>query len=208
MKAFIAGKRAGLVADINAMFVELGRADRVTDPVIDTIMESFEKRLTKAQGANFMPTLTYSAIAFERGRESSWASPWGQAYAFLNDVARLPRRAFGEPFFAQNLTIDEELLLTAMNVADDALLREDTRRGIRDRSKTDLRVLKTIEQSSIGAREKCELVYLILSGGRLDAIVAQLRGHHDDSESKSERDHLIAQLESLASTPTRRGGHR
>ena len=168
--AFIREKRDALVADVNAMYEALGRSGKATAGVIDRVTESLKERLTRAQSANFMPQLTYSMITFTHSADNAWASPWGQAYALLNDIATFPRKALTDGFFFRGLNVKEDDLLNAMNVADDALLRGEMARGIKDRCRADLNALVRIEKAPLDVREKCDCVRALLNGDTVDLI--------------------------------------
>jgi hypothetical protein len=70
----------------------------------------------------------------------------------------------------RGLKVPEDALIEAMNVADDALLRDLRARGIKDRCKAELNLLTRIEKASMESRERRELVWRILSGNSIDAI--------------------------------------
>jgi len=167
--AFIKANRQVLVADINAMYTELGRPGQVTEDVIAQVVEDLKERLTKAQSANFMPKLSYSMVSFVR-TDNAYVSPWGQAFSLLVDIATFPRKALTDAFFFRGLNVGEDDLIEAMNVADDALCRDLRVRGIKDRCKAELALLSRIEKAPMEARDRCELVSRILSGASIDSI--------------------------------------
>lgn len=171
--SFIEQKKDALVTGINAMYQELGRQGSVTEDVISRVVDSLKERLTKAQTANFMPKLTYSSVAFSI-TDSTWASPWGQAYSLLSDIAVFPRKALTDGFFFRGLKVSEDDLIEAMNVADDAIVRDRTMPRVKDRCKTEHDLFTRIEKSSIDAREKCDLIWRILSGDGADSITADI----------------------------------
>jgi hypothetical protein len=177
--SFIAQKKDTLVVGINAMYRELGRQGSVTEDVIGRVVDNLKERLTKAQSANFMPKLTYSHITFSV-TEDTWASPWGQAYSLMSDIAVFPRKALTDRFFFSGLKVSEDDLMEAMNVMEDAIVRDRSVSRIKDRCKTELDLLVRIEKSSIDAREKCDLLWRMLIGGGVDSITAEL----DERESK------------------------
>jgi hypothetical protein len=172
---FIEAKRPALVKDINAMYTELGRNGHVTEDVIIRVVENLKERLVKAQSANFMPKLTYSVIEFT-STDNPTASPWGQAYSLLADVIIFPRKAMTDNFFLRGIKVPEEDLIEAMNVADDILLQGNEGRGIKDRCRTELDLLSRVELASLESRERCELVYRILSGDKIEDIDKELKG--------------------------------
>jgi hypothetical protein len=119
---FLEAKREALIADLNAMYSQLGRPGHVTPDIIAKVMESLKGRLQKAQSANFTAKLSYSSISFT-STENAFASPWGQAYALLSDVAAFPRKAHTDSFFFRGVKTPKKVFIEAMNVADDALVR-------------------------------------------------------------------------------------
>jgi hypothetical protein len=138
--SFIDARRDALVGDINGMHVELGRSGKVTDRVVNEVVKDLKDRLRKVQSASFMPKLSYSVVRFSR-TNNAMVSPWGQAFSLLADVAAFPRKALTDSFFLRGLKVPEEDLIEAMNVADDALLRDPRARGIKDRCKAELNLL-------------------------------------------------------------------
>jgi hypothetical protein len=172
--AFIDAKRDALVADINGMHGELGRSGKVTDRVITDVIEDLKDRLRRVQSVSFMPKLSYSVVSFSR-TDNALVSPWGQAFSLLADVAAFPRKALSNSFFLRDLKVPEDDLIEAMNVADDALLRNPRPRGIKDRCKAELNLLTRIEKAPMESRDNCELVWQILSDNSIEAIDETLK---------------------------------
>lgn len=174
VNAFVEAKKSALVTDINAMYQQDGRTGQVGENVIGRVVKSLLERLSKAQVANLMPKLTYAHIAFSV-TDNAWASPWGQAYSLLSDVAMFPRKALTDSFFFRGLKVRDDDLIQAMNVADDHILRGDApTRGIKDRCRAELDILARVERSSIDVRAKCELVWSLLRGDGAEAVATGL----------------------------------
>jgi hypothetical protein len=167
--AFINSKREALVTDINGIYQQLGRSGQVSNSEIDNVIKSLKTRLSKTQGATFMPTLSYSAISFAC-TENALSSPWGQAFSLLSDIAKFQRKAITDGFFFFGLKVSDDDLFDAMNVADDALCRCVSSRGIKDRCKTELDLLSRIEKASMESQDRCELVLRILAGDSFNSI--------------------------------------
>jgi hypothetical protein len=166
VKSFIEGKRKKLKDDINAMYSAFGRSDKVTEEVIEQVVKSFEDRLTKAQTANFVPTLSYSNLSFSP-TENDRVSPWGQAYTLLADIALFPRKALIDN---RGLKVEENDLLQSMNVAEDALFRNPYDKGIKTRCKADLALLSRIKNASLENKDRCKLVWGLLDGKSVESI--------------------------------------
>lgn len=174
VNAFIEARRSTLVADINAMYTELGSPGKVTDDVIARVIENLKARLYKAQSANFMPTLSYSLVSFVR-TENAMVSPWGQAFSLIADIAKFPRKALTDSFFFRGLKVPEDDLIEAMNVTDDVLSRNLRERGIKDRCRAELELISRIEKASLESRDRCHLIWRLLTGESLDAIYKELK---------------------------------
>ena len=166
---FIDAKRSALLKDINAMYAELGRTGQVTEDVMIQVIENLKERLIKAQSGNFMPKLTYSAIKFIQ-TDNPAASPWGQAYSFLADIAAFPREALTDNYFFRGLKVRQNELIEVMNVSDDVICRDLQARGIMDRCKADIGLISRIENAAMDARDRCELIKRILVGDPIEII--------------------------------------
>ena len=171
--AYIKGKRTALVADINAMYAELGGSGQVTEDIINRVIENLKERLVKAQSANFMPKLSFSTVSFTY-TDNAMASPWGQAFSLLADVTAFPRKALTDSFFFRGLKVHEDDLIDAMNVADDALCRDLRSRGIRDRCREELDLLSRIEKTPLESKDRCGFVKRILAGDPVKLIDEEL----------------------------------
>ena len=178
--AFLRAKREKLVADLNGIYSQLGRPGHVTLDVVEKVVVSLKVRLTKAQSSDFMPKLTYSSIRFS-STEGAFASPWGQAYSLLSDIAAFPRKAHTDSFFFRGLKISKLELMAAMDVAGDAILRDLRTFEVEDRSKVELALLSTIENAPIESKARCKLVRKIIEGIPASSIERDL-----DEELKKE----------------------
>lgn len=172
--AFLKTKHEGLVADLNGMYSQLGRPGQVTPNVIAKVVQSLRDRLTKAQTASFMPKLSYSSISFTC-TDNAFASPWGQAYSLLSDVAAFPRKAFTDSFFFRGLKTPKKDLINAMNVADDVLLRDSGTFELEDRCKAELNLLSRIKEAPVESRLRCSLVRKVIDGAPIRSIEEELR---------------------------------
>jgi len=169
VRAFIEARRGNLVNDIVEMHKALGRQGKVPEAVINEIIRNIKGRLEKAQSASFMPELSYSAVSFVR-TESGQISPWGQAYSLLKDVAAFPRKILTDSFFLRGIRVEEEDLIEAMNVANDALCSGPRSHGIKKRCREELDLLAMIDSTPMESRERCELVRRILANDSIDTI--------------------------------------
>jgi len=172
--SFIKAKRDSLVRDINEMYAQLGRTGQVTADVISKVEEDLRQRLGKAQSANFMPKLSYSRLSFAR-TDNANASPWGQAYSLLSDIATFPRKALSDAFFLRGLKSQRKDLIAAMNVANDALCGKLGTFDAEEHCQAELDLLGRLEKAPVEARVRCEIVCMILDGAPVAAAEEELK---------------------------------
>jgi hypothetical protein len=120
-----------------------------------------------------MQKLSYSTVIFA-GTDNAFASPWGQAYSLLSDVAKFPRKALTDIYFFRGLKVSKKDLIKAMNVADDALCR-DLGTFDEDRCNRELDLLDRIENAPIESKDRCEFVCKILGGSPFESINEELK---------------------------------
>lgn len=184
--SFVQNKKEMLKNNINNMYRELGKKGEVADNVINKVIDDLTKRISKAQSANLLPKLTYSNIAFNTAT-NTWATPWGQAFSLLSGIAAFPRKALSDPFFFCGLRVAEEELIDVMNVADDVLIRDMAKSGstmIKERCKSELAFLTSIEKSILEPRNKCALVYRLINGEKLSILNLLLAEAEEQKENK------------------------
>lgn len=174
VEAFVKSHRQKLVDDINAMLKALGKPGEASEDIIAKVIQNLQNRLTKASGSTFVPTYSYARVSFA-ATEDKFASPWGQAFSLLTGVVTFPRKVLSDSFFLRGIGVDEDELMDAMNVADDAILQDLRARGVKDRCKRELDVLTEITDASISAKGRCELALKILDGDAVDQIRAAMQ---------------------------------
>ncbi len=176
--AYVKKRRSIIIDSIREMYRELGRQGNVPESVIEDVMKSFEKRLEKARVSAFIPKITYSTIRFD-ATDNKLVSPWGQAFSLLSDIAIFPRKAYTKPFFLHGLKLSRGDLLNAMNVADDTLFGNQRTSGIMDRCEDELKLISRIREANLESKERCKLVWRILTGEGVDSISAELEDSPD-----------------------------
>ena len=157
------------MSDIQRMYEQLGKTGAVPDELFDRVINDLKGRFKRAQSERFLPTVSYSRISFS-GLENEAASPWGQAFTFLNDLAELPRKAITDPFFFRGLQVPEGEYLSAMNVADDIVYRESGARVTKQEYGEQLSYLKLIPTADLEPREKCERVLSLIRYGKMKSV--------------------------------------
>lgn len=187
--AFLLARRDKLVADLNGIYLQLGRPGHVTPDVVAKVVDNLKVRLTKAQYSDFMPKITYSPISFS-ATEGPFASPWGQAYSLLSDIAAFPRKAHTDSFFFRGVKTSKLELMSAMDVAGDVLLRDSGTFELQDRSKLELEFLTVIEAASVESKVRCKLVRQIIEGTPIAEIEQELKKEFDSAQLDSHGDSL------------------
>jgi hypothetical protein len=171
---FLNERQQKLVVDLNTLHTALGLPGTVASDVVEVVIQSLKERLNKAQSTSFIPELSYSEMGF-RATENDFANPWGQAVTLLSDIAAYPRRAILDRFFSRDLKSSRQEILTAMNVADDALLRDPSAKDVEERCEEELDLLFKIQDAPIKSKLQCGLVWEIIRGTAIPAIEEELK---------------------------------
>jgi hypothetical protein len=173
---YLSQRRPSVQADIEQMLKATNSRTifgTTVERQVDQVMQTLKDRLEKATKGRFLPTLAYSPVEF-LAMEDAGASPWGQALTFLLGIARYPRRAMTDRFFWQGLKVDDEDLLTAMDVAGDAARADRNARGFRQRCENELKILERIEQAPAEPRRRSQMVLQVIRGTGTEQLSQEL----------------------------------
>jgi hypothetical protein len=129
---------------------------------------TLKDRLDATRGARLLPQVTYSSVSFSTGVESTWSSPWGQAYTLLKGIAEFPRSVLSDPFFLRGVKTNERDLVEAMNVSGDHLVSIFDTHQAKVTAETELKWIQQLDQSSISAQEKCRILISLIKKGEMD----------------------------------------
>ncbi|MDI7275315.1 MAG: hypothetical protein QME94_05005 [Anaerolineae bacterium] len=171
---FVAARSGALLNDIYAMYQQLGGRGEPPRHILDNAIGELRRRLERARAGTFVPSVSYSVIAFSTTTDR-WASPWGQVYALLHDVASYPRKALTDPYFFRGLRVNARRLIEAMDVAGDAVVRHSMEREVGERCKAELEVLTKIDTSQLETRDRCDLVWKLIRGEKAEDIEEDLK---------------------------------
>lgn len=172
-RAFVEQRLPALKSDLAAILRDCNLSAEVRDDVLNGLAAKLAERLEKAARGRFLPKVAYSAVGFRLSR-SDRASPWGQAFSLLADLAAFPRKALTDPYFLRGLRIPEQELLRAMDVAEDAIFRDARPGALRDRCREELALLAQIRTAAVEADEKCRLVWRIIRGDRVGELAGEI----------------------------------
>jgi len=172
IQAFLASQRERIRNDAQRMYEVFHPGGKIPDNAVSNIMNELEVRLDKTKADKLIPKVAYSPVAFNPSQKSEWSSPWGQAFALLKGIAEFPREAMTNRFFWQGIRTDEDALIKAMNVAGDYLVEEYGGRKAKQRAEVELELIKQLEDASGDALAKCRALWVLITTGKEDAVVA------------------------------------
>ena len=119
-----------------------------------------------------IPKVSYSPIAFNTAHDTEWSSPWGPAFSLLKGIAEFPRHAMTDRFFWRGIHVQEDALVHAMNVADDAIVTEYGGRKAMQCAERQLQSIKRLDESGADARMKCGAPWALTGTGDEAALLA------------------------------------
>lgn len=143
---------------------------KIPDNAINNIVEELKVRLDRTKSDKLIPSVAYSPVAFNPSQKSEWSSPWGQAFTLLKGIAEFPREAMTNRFFWQGIRSNEDVLINAMNVADDYLVAEYGGRKARHHAELELVLIKQLEEASGDPQDKCRALWSLITTGNLNAV--------------------------------------
>lgn len=157
---FLRARRDKLWADACDIYERLGGRGEPPADTLDRIVEALRPRLEAALSGRVIPTISLLAVSFAAG-ETEQVSPWDQAFEFLLDLARLPRKAHTDPYFWRGLRVEPETYLGSMDVTGDAAFEAET--GAHE-CVHELDALRVIEHAEESALRRCERVWALIRG--------------------------------------------
>ena len=110
--------------------------------------------------------MTFSEVRFTLLEKEGWQAPWAQAEKLVLALARFPRQAIHRSKTLSGLQTSQSEILTAMDVADDVILKvkkEDRLRSER-RARRELQILDWIANADIGGRDRCAGGFMLIDG--------------------------------------------
>lgn len=175
LEDFFKERTETVIRDLEILYQEFHPGEPLPRDVKENVLNELKNRLKKIPRDRFLPQVTYAKIRFlppagEEEEDKGWQSTWGQALRLLYSIAEYPRKAITDPYYLRGIMVDLDELLKAMDVCDDAIVREWSlrRSDILDlelRALNELDRLKAIiSKHDMSAREKCEEILQVIEG--------------------------------------------
>ncbi len=163
---FVADKKNQIKEDLIKVFERLGGRGYVSLQTLRKVTDDLSSRIQSALDERLLAQVTSSRVQFDLLEKEGWQAPWAQAEKLMLALARFPRQVILGTKALSDLQTSEFEILTAMNIADDIILEKEKeyRWGARDRSRSELEILKRIENANIGGRDRCEAIFMLIDG--------------------------------------------
>lgn len=163
---FLVSRRDRIRADAQRMYEAYHPGGKIPESAVGNILNELKTRLSQTKADKIIPRVAYSPVAFNPSQYSEWSSPWGQAFALLKGIAEFPRQAMTNRFFWQGIKTDEDVLIKAMDVAGDYLIKDYGGRKAKQQAEIDLELIKRLEDVSGDAKDKCRALWALITTGK------------------------------------------
>jgi hypothetical protein len=170
--AFLASQQERIRNDAQRMYEGYHPNGKIPDSAVFNILDELRARLDRTRADKLIPMVAYSPVAFNPSQKSEWSSPWGQAFALLKGVAEFPREAMTNRFFWQSIRTEEDVLVNAMDVAGDHLVKEYGSRKAMQRAAEELGLIKELEDAPGEPIEKCRALWSLITTGNESALLS------------------------------------
>lgn len=163
-RTYLDGKRRWIQQDLTTCYRRLGNEGKLPDGVFTKVLEDIESRIQDALVSPIVAPVTPSSVRFEPPTGNTWEAPWAQAEKLIVALARFPRQAIDRPKTLARLRNSRCNILSAMDVENDAILKEKPTELPKSRAKYQLQVLERIENADINGRDRCEAGFMLIDG--------------------------------------------
>ncbi len=169
---FVQQRADTVIADAQAILRQVHPGGTLRPKDIDEMLNELRQRLSKAVAGRFLPQVAYSTYRIRTGSNSPSVSPYGPALEFLHAVAKFPRAAKKERrHFLQGLRLTEREVLEAMNICDDAILRDESPDWVvTERAIDELDLLEQIMGAEADDGQKCRAIMGLIAGRGCEAV--------------------------------------
>lgn len=153
VEAFIEERRDAIRRDLDKMYSLLNQGTSVPENKVSIIFDEVKKRLNTALTERITPGAIYNKVAPPDLTVKAPAENWRQPLSLLLQSARNLRKSLIDGSFPNKFT-------AAMDVFGDVIVKTNNRQ----RAQHELVLLKEIEESPDGPKEKCTDVWNIITG--------------------------------------------
>ena len=165
-ESFVKGKIEKIRNDLAIVYKRLGGEGNVPQHALTELVDDLSLRINRALDAQVVTPVTFSEVRFTLLEKEGWQAPWAQAEKLVLALARFPRQAIHRSKTLSGLQTSQSEILTAMDVADDVILKvekEDRLRSER-RARRELQILDWIANADIGGRDRCAGGFMLIDG--------------------------------------------
>ena len=171
-KTFVEGKKGKLSKDLSTVYKRLHGDDRVPPHALTEVSDALTARIEGAFKEQFVTPVTLTRVQLDFTGTRGWETPWAQAEKLVIGLCRFAREAICKPRLLTGLVTSRSEITTAMNVADDRIQDfTSTNRPHAERvARSELHILKQIEDADLAARDRCEAGFMLIDGESPDRI--------------------------------------
>ena len=165
--SFVNSKLDSIQSDLQKVYQRLGGQGEVSQSALREVIDDLKRRISHALEGPLVAQVTYSAIQFlPPQEESDGQAPWAQAEKLILALARFPRKVLAHPKRSlSGLITQESEILTAMDVENDAILKElKNRFQAENRARSEEQVLDRISDAEITSRDRCKAGLMLIEG--------------------------------------------
>ena len=165
-RSFVESKKNQIKEDLTTVSKRLGGGDNISQDALQKVTDGLSSRIQCALDERLLTPVTPSKVRFDLFEKEGWQAPWAQAEKLLLALARFPRQVILGTRALSGLQTSETEILTAMNIADDIILKVEKydRWEAKHRSRSELRTLEWIENANIEGRDRCEAIFMLIDG--------------------------------------------
>ena len=165
-RSFVESKKKQIKKDLTTVSKRLVGGDNVSQDALQKVTDGLSSRIQCALDERLLTPVTPSEVRFDLLEKEGWQAPWAQAEKLILALARFPRQVIFGTKALSGLQTSEAKILTAMNIADDIILKKEKedRWETEYRSRSELKILERIENANIEGRDRCEAIFMLLDG--------------------------------------------
>ena len=165
-RSFVESKKKQIKKDLTTVSKRLEGGDNVSQDALQKVTDGLSSRIQCALDERLLTPVTPSEVRFDLLEKEGWQAPWAQAEKLILALARFPRQVIFGTKALSGLQTSEAKILTAMNIADDIILKKEKedRWETEYRSRSELKILERIENANIEGRDRCEAIFMLIDG--------------------------------------------
>jgi hypothetical protein len=163
VREFIAKRKEAILADLNKMYKELERGDKVPEQRAKEVLDEVEDRLTVALTTRLTPACTCNPLGPPDLSTAAPVDNWGQPLALLAAAAKKFRDQIVDSYFDRrfsNQAFSKDEFLRDCNVFADPMATSFDHR----RAAAELDRIREIMESEATPKERCQALWRLVVG--------------------------------------------